>query len=229
MSVPRRMHRVAYGLAAMVSMTSLLGSVSCGFSGGQALYWTGLFKGPKIEPEHVLDDRVLLILVDDPDERVHWPQTLSYVTELVRRKLLDNEIVSHVLAADTVYRLQAAHADFNTRGCREIGRMAGADQVLWLEVRDFYARQEISDIDVAARLAVTVKLINSGEQKDGTKVRVWPVQHSGRRVSAELTAGEVTRAKGVDKIARLLADQVADKVAKLFYEHTADDFDRTAK
>ncbi|MCH7701405.1 MAG: hypothetical protein IID37_06930 [Planctomycetes bacterium] len=229
MPVPRLIRTFGCAIVAVLSMVSLLGPVGCGYTAGQALYWTGLFKGPKIEPEHILEDRVLLILVDDPDERVHWPQTMTYLAESMRRELLDHEVVSHVLAADTVYRLRAAHADFNTRGCREIGRMAGADRVLWLEVRDFYARQEISDIDVAARLAVTVKLIDAGEEEDRTKVRVWPVHPNGRRVSADLTAGEVTRAKGVDRIAHLLADQVADKVAKLFYKHTADDFDRSSR
>lgn len=229
MPAPRQMHAVAYGLAAVLSIVSLLGTAGCGMTAGQALYWTGLFAGAKVEPEHTLEDRVLLILVDDPNERVHWPQTMTYLAESLRRQLLDNEVVSDVLAADTIYRLRAAHADFNTRGCREIGRMAGADRVLWLEIRDFYARQEISDIDVAARLAVTVKVIDASKDKDGTKVRVWPVHPNGRRISADLTAGQVTRAKGVDTIAHLLADQVADKVAKLFYKHTADDFDRSSR
>ncbi|MCH7721334.1 MAG: hypothetical protein IH988_10170 [Planctomycetes bacterium] len=223
------MQRVVYGLPTVLSIVSLLGTVGCGYTAGQALYWTGLFKGPKVEAEHTLEDRVLLILVDDPDERVHWPQTMTYLAESLRRQLLDNEVVSNVLAADTIYRLRAAHADFDTRGCREIGRMAGADRVLWLEVRDFYARQEISDVDVAARLAVTVKVIDAGKDKDSAKVRVWPVHPNGRRISADLTAGQVTRAKGVDRIAHLLADQVADKVAKLFYKHTADDFDRSSR
>ena len=84
MPFPRLMHAVVYGSAAMVSIVSLTGTTGCGMTAGQALYWTGLFKGPKIEPEHTLEDRVFLILVDDPDERVHWPQTLTYLDRTAR-------------------------------------------------------------------------------------------------------------------------------------------------
>ena len=221
---------VASGVGATVGLVVvIIGQAGCGLTAGAALYWTGLFSPPKVEPEHVLDDRVLLILVDDPEERVDWPQTRAYLAESVRGQLLANEVVTRVLPADTTDRLQAAHADFPTRGCRQIGRLAGADQVLWLEVRDFYARQEITEVDVAARLAVTVKVINSRDGDDAAAVRIWPVHPQGRRISADLTVGQVSRAKGIDAIARLLAEDVADKVAKLFYEHRADEFERRPK
>lgn len=203
-----------------------LAVTGCGYTAGQALYWTGLFRPPKVEAEHILDDRSLLILVDDPDEQVEWPQTLDYLATLLRSKLVEHKLVTHVLPTDTVKRLRATHADFDTQSCQRIGALAGADQVLWLEVRDFYARTEISDVDVAARLAVTVKVIDARDQGEHAKVRIWPVHPRGRRISAELSPGVVTRAKASDMIARLLAEEVADKVAKLLYEHRADEFER---
>ena len=198
----------------------------CGYSQGQLLYMMGFGQGREAEAEFKLTrEGPVLILVDDFEERLDSPRTRTVLANLLARELEANQAVKEVVPRHRLEELRRRHEDFEERGGREIGEMAGAHQVLWLCVQDFSASPQIEETSAAARMAVTVKVLNVLEKKDKTKVRLWPLQHDGRLVSVDLDANVVVKAKTPEAISKLLAAKLAEKVAKLLYEYPLDDFE----
>jgi hypothetical protein len=68
-------------------------------------------------------------------------------------------------------------------------------------------------------MSVAVKVINVLEKEDRTKVRLWPAERDGRVIAVSLDAAIVIRAKTAKNISNKLTAELADKLAKLFYDH----------
>ena len=116
--------------------------------------------------------------------------------------------------------------DFDKRGCREIGELAGAEQVLWIEVRDFLAEEQIFDASNAAYIVVTVKVINVLESQRRSRVRLWPTSPDGFLVTAKMNGSEVVTIGNKDAIGQELTTRLAGHIAMLFYDHRASEFER---
>ena len=81
------------------------------------------------------------------------------------------EAVTKIVPSETIARLRQAEPNFDVRGCREVGKMAGADQVLWIEVQEFRASEQIEDALEAAFFTVTLKVIDVNA-KNRSRVRL---------------------------------------------------------
>jgi hypothetical protein len=68
-------------------------------------------------------------------------------------------------------------------------------------------------------MAVAVKVLNALEKENKSKVRLWPAERDGRVLSVELDAATVIRAEKPEDVSDLLTQEMADEVAKLFYDH----------
>lgn len=204
----------------------LLPSIGCTARGGQLLYVLGFGRAPKVDAEFRLTSEPILIFIDDVHDRVDWPQTERYVFDELSQELLRNKAARRIIPIETVDQLRQSVDDFNKRGCREIGERAGATQVLWLEVRDFLAEEQIAGAANAAYFSVTVKVIDATQKESRARVRLWPTSSEGQFITVGLSGAEAIEAKTKDGIARKLAAKLADAVAKRFYDHRADDFER---
>ena len=103
--------------------------------------------------------------------------------------------------------------------------MAGADQVLWIEVQEFRANPQIEDALVAAFFSVSLKVIDVNA-KHRSSVRLWPTAPQGRIVTITLTGSEVVIAGKKDAIVKKLATKLAMQIAKFFYDFRLGDFER---
>jgi hypothetical protein len=214
---------VLRGVSAVGLLTVLPACCGCGFSQGQLLWAMGFGSGMKVPAEFELSkDGPLLVLVDDPEERLYSPRSRTELAEKVGDDLQARGAVKALVKQAKISRLRRERMDFEDLSCREVGELAGAEQVLWLQVRDFYAESEVAEASAAARMAVTVRVINPGA-KERNEVRLWPVEHRGRIVSTELDATDVIRAKTPTAISGKLTDQMAVEVGKLFYDHPAEE------
>ena len=198
---------------------------SCGMSQGALLYTLGVGRGKIIEARFHLTTGPLLILIDDPLQHIDWPAAKRYLFDELAQELLKHEAAAKIVPSETIAHLRQAKPNFDARGCREVGKMAGADQVLWIEVQEFRASEQIEDALVAAYLGVTLKVIDVNA-KDRSRVRLWPTAPQGRRVTITLTGSEVSIAKTKDAIARKLTDKLASQTAKFFYDFRLGDFER---
>ncbi len=135
-----------------VLLMALLACAGCGFSSGQLLYIFGVGRPTVVEAQFRLTDRPILILLDDPDGRMDWPPAGAQFVDELAQALLKNEAAEKIVPRQTLDGLRQTLPNFPKRGCREIGELAGAEQVLWVRVRDFVATDQIQEISRAAEL-----------------------------------------------------------------------------
>lgn len=196
----------------------------CGYTGGKLLFASGLFGNKKVKPDLVLTTGPILVLVDDPKEVVDWPIFKRLLTDDVSQELLRNKAAAKIIPPETLQSVQQTEPDFARRGCREIGELCGADQVLWIEVQDFLAKEDVEDVAEAAYALVTVRVIDV-HAENKWRVRVWPDNPQGQVVSAKLSAATVQRAGERDAIAKDISMSLSRKIARHFYEYRPADFE----
>jgi hypothetical protein len=178
------------------------------------------------EAEFILTKKgPVLILVDDPEERLHSPYARSQLADSLARELATHQAVQEIVSQATLQRLRQRHTDFEERGCREVGEMANAEQVLWVQVRDFLAETDPTEVTGAARMSVTVKVINALEKENAEKVRLWPDEREGRIVSTDLDARAVVQSKDNTAVANKLMEKLVVEIAKPFYTRVLGDFE----
>lgn len=207
----------------LLCLCSLPLQQGCGITQGKWLWAMGLDRHFTQPAEFTLTtEGPVLVLVDDPEYRLDAPRTRTDLARKVGAYLKKHEAVSEVVPQNRIARLRRENTDFEDRGCREVGRLADAHQVVWLEIRDLYDVPEVEDSVAAARMTVTVRVVNAQAENKG-EVRLWPTQREGQIVTVELPADKVFNAKSRRQIAGKLTDKMAEQVAQIFYEIPLED------
>lgn len=180
----------------------------------------------KVEAKFRLASGPVMVFVDDMNERVDWPPARRYLWEDVSQELIRTESAKKIIPLETEEALRQTTPDFVKHSCREIGERAGAEQVVWIEVQDFLADEEITDATNAAYWTVTVKVLNPSEKTARNRVRLWPDSPEGHYLSASMTGGAVLKAKTKDAISKELTANLAVNIARLFHDHEIDDYEK---
>jgi hypothetical protein len=196
------------------------------YGGGELLYALGVGRSGMVKAQFTLTQGRLMVLIDDVHERIDWPQARSYLFDELTQALLRNKAAGKIIPLETVEALRRSMPEFNKLSAREIGELADADQVLWVETTEFFAEENFIDAGDAAYWTATVKVLNPREKEAKTQVRLWPVSPAGHLVRVRMTGANVAQKKTTDKISKELAVLMGDKIAKLFYEYRPDDFER---
>lgn len=194
-------------------------------SQGAILYFMGFGQAEMVEAEYRLTDEPILVLVDDSAGRLDWPPAKRYVVNELAQELIKSGAANKIIPIETLNQIQRDHSDFSKLSCQKIGELAGAEQVLWLEIQEYFGNQEFFEPTNAAYIAANIKVINVLEKESRSRVRLWPSAPRGKFITVSLDASAVARAKTRDIIARGLAVKLADTVAKLFYDYRPDDFE----
>lgn len=208
-------HRFGLVVMALVSVMA----TGCGPTAGAWLYTLGLVPEEKVKAEYRLPAAPLLILVDDDQGLVQPPTTTLALVELLSEELRKNGAIDRVTTNDEIARLRQANPDFDRLSIREVARQAQADTVLWISVEEYAMENNLELVSVPARFAVRLKVFNArAEQK--RDLRLWPPEREGKFVVVTVGPNELRRCKSPAEAHRRLAQEMADKIAKLFYDHT---------
>ena len=199
-------------------MACCLVTGGCGQAFGAFLYQTGLYHRPTVDAEFTLTEGPLLILIDDDQELLPSARIGDLLGQELARQLEENEVNANIIPAKRVKRMRLSDPRFERRGCREVGKELGAEQVIHLQVRDYVGTTEIESITNSARFSVVVKVINA-QAEEASEVRLWPMTGAGQLVTASLTSNQLQKLKTEDAIAKRLARDLAATGAKLFYDH----------
>jgi len=218
MSIPSSYKPIVASLVWMV-----LAAPGCTYTGGKLAYFAGIAKGPLIKAEHKFKDGTVMVFVDDVHDQVDWPAARGYLFDEISQTLLRKKATSKIVPQETIDSLRSTMTDFRKRGCREIGELVGADEVLWIEVHDFLANKEFTEANDAAIWIVTVKVLNVHETKSRNRVRLWPRSPEGYLVSESLAGSEIQMLSDRSAIARRLAEKLGFTIAQLFYDHYEED------
>lgn len=211
---------------ALLLFVPALASTGCGHSQGALLYMLGFGQGKKIPAKFVLTETPIMILVDDVTHRINSPLVRRQLVNDLSQELLRNEAAKRIVPLATVEHLRQTLPRFEQRGGREIGELGGAEQVIWIQVQDFRALEQIEEVTAAAFFSVTIKVLNVLEKKNRRRVRLWPTSPNGHPIIVLMTGSEVAIEGTRARIGKELTKRLATNIAKLFYEHRLGDFER---
>lgn len=179
----------------------------------------------KVKKQFELPNRKTLVLVDDPNQMMANPVLVGVVASNVGHHLALNEVLTQPVVSE---RELAAIRNRLGRKYREtpideIGRMAGAEQVIYVRIEDAYLQPAPSFYKPTATLEL--KVVDAAEGK-----RMYPEAPPliEKNASARGQTMEVAfRYKGLEAespgqdamLARKLAERIGLQVAQLFYDH----------
>lgn len=226
MSIPATCRTIAVRIGCTLLPLALVAIVGCTYSGGQLLYMLGFGDAGRVDAEFTLTEGPLLVFIDDFNEQLTTPLAARYLFDELSQELLRQKAAKKIIPLATIDGIRQSRADFGKLSAREIGELAGAEQVLWVEVVDFLAEEQVFSASEAAYFRVVVRVLDPTENKRRSRVRLWPVSPAGQQVGTSLTGGRVTELKTPMEISRALAADLAVKIAKLFYQHQLGDFER---
>lgn len=194
----------------------------CGETFGGLLYHFNVVSPPKVPARFTLASGPLLILVDDDLELLTWPPAQDLLADQIARELRDHKVNEQALASNAVKPLRQIDPDFADRSISELGVKCGAEQVLWMQVKDFAATKDVESISRAARFTVCVKVFNP-HAVNKSEMRLWPAQREGEFVTVEKSAAHVTPLATDEDVARMLVGEMARDVGRMFYGYTPED------
>ncbi|HSW46330.1 MAG TPA: hypothetical protein VLM89_12245 [Phycisphaerae bacterium] len=205
--------------AHILACLALAATVSgCGPKAGIFLYWTGLVQPEKVKSAFELPKKPLLILVDDPLGLIHPPVARDALVEALAAELRDRKLADRITTNEELAGLRQTEPNFERRGAREVGRLASADIVLWLQVARFTLPDDLEAAMAPSFFGVSVKVLDAtAESRED--VCLWPKEREGRAVEVKVSPHDLQTAKDVREAHKVMARQLAAEVARLFYEH----------
>ena len=214
-------------IARSAVLTILLGAISgCTYSGGKLLYMLGLGEARTVPAEFTLTEEPVLIFIDDFRERLTYPLAARQLFDELSQELLQNEAATKLIPLSTVDGLRQSHPDFSKLSAREIGELVGAEQVLWIEVQDFLASDEVTNVADAGYIHVSLKVLDPHETKRRSRIRLWPVSPTGFPISVGISGARVSELGSAARVSKELTKMVSVEIAKRFYDCQLGDFEK---
>jgi hypothetical protein len=193
--------------------------LGCGGSAGAWIWWM-TDPEEKVKAEYHLGKGRLLVLIDEDKGWLSDASVRPLLMERLAKDLAEHKVNEHVVPYDEVVSLRQQDRSFDRRGAREIGQRLKADQVLHINVRKFTLHDEDVQPAYRGRFEATVKVLDVHATKP-EDVRLWPRSVEGRTLEVT-TDLDVGTGSGYDQtLTRRLCEEMAEKIAKLFYDHTA--------
>lgn len=193
-------------------------AAGCGPDFGAVIYHLGLIPEQAVKAEFKLPAGSLLILVDDDMDLVQPPLARELLVDALATQLKEHRVADRVTTNKEIGLIRQTVADFDKLSISEVGRRANADTVIWMQVEDFYVEKDLEMMVTPGRFGVRVKVFNPREENKFRK-RLWPPEREGRSVNVTISPHDIRQCKSHAEVHRLLAETMADKVAKLFYDY----------
>jgi hypothetical protein len=192
---------------------------SCGLVGWTAAQFDA---AQKIKPVYVVPKgRKVLVFVDDRTSPASYQPIKRLLTDKTNAQLVEHKISGEVIPYERLLDLMSSQRKFDQLTVVEIGKLTGADLVLYVDITGFQLK-ETSEMPLwDGRLETAVRWVDV-HAAVASQARLWPVnQMSGHAVPAvSMPQKEDASANYSAELATGLADKMADRIAKLFYEHT---------
>ena len=208
----------ARSLVALVFMASVLGA-GC----DQAAWILVKTVGPwvpeeKVEAEYRLGGQSVLVLVDvaDPAVASAYPRLELIVSDGICKALEREGAAGPIVPVHSLAAARRTEPDFARWSVAQVGRYFNVDLVVHVELYEFRLKDSPGGnvFHGYAESAVRVVSPETGKQ-------VWPVLASARLVTAE-TMPDVQPEESVE-VATILAEGLADKIARYFYTYKKQD------
>jgi len=204
-------------LPGVLAGVMLAATVGCGPGGGQWLYTLGLYPTETIPAQYTLPEGSIMVLVDDNQDLIQPSFAREALVDEVAKQLTEHKLTDRVTTNEEIARIRQSEPRYDERGTRELGRLAGADTVIWLSTIDFTLRSNLEMVIEPGRFAVMLKVVNAKAEKRD-EVRLWPQERDGRLVEVTMNVHDIRRCQNVKEAHQKIAALLADEIAKLFYD-----------
>jgi hypothetical protein len=193
-------------------------------AGCQFLIWFDAVMRPT-EPAAALyeiedpEDKILLVVIDDRtiDESINCARLREELTEALNQEFLEHDVVGQAISHDSVQALYISHPQYRySLPFADMAQATGADVVLHVKLLQFRLQESEEGPIWNGRLETAVRLLDA----DGSVL--WPRDRPVDGFTVERTTlANSMNSSGTYAIqlTRDLAEDQADKIAKLFYEH----------
>ena len=208
----------ARSLVALVFMASVLGA-GC----DQAAWILVKTVGPwvpeeKVEAEYRLGGQSVLVLVDvaDPAVASAYPRLELIVSDGICKALEREGAAGPIVPVHSLAAARRTEPDFARWSVAQVGRYFNVDLVVHVELYEFRLKDSPGGNVFHGYAESAVRVVSPETEK-----QVWPVLASARLVTAE-TMPDVQPEESVE-VATILAEGLADKIARYFYTYKKQD------
>lgn len=193
-------------------------AAGCGQDAGAIIYTLGMYPTQVIPAEYKIPPGNVLVLVDDYRDLIQPTTARDALVDEMAKRLKEQQIAERVTTNEELAELRRREPRFDERGAREIGEMANADTVVWLNTVDFAINNDLEMVVTPARFSVTVRVLNA-KAETAEEVRMWPeAERDGRLVSSQVSPHDIRACKNLKQAHALMATTLAEEVMKLFYD-----------
>lgn len=173
---------------------------------------------PVLEAKYQLEDESTVIFIDDRRSRISPVRLRRTIGDVASEDLLKEELVTDVISPrDATAAARQLDRGPKPAGIGSVGKMVGADQVIYVEVLDFRLSRDGFSPD--PYVACRVRVIDVAERK-----RQFPDVEEAPSYLLEVTlpratAQSVGDARFRQKLGEQLATETGNQIARLFYDH----------
>jgi len=202
-----------------LALAVLAGVLATGAGGCAIFSWTvAQFAPPQKVPAQFEPpaQKRWLVLVDDVLVGQGTYQTVkSMLTDRLNAQLVEHKVAASTIPFSQVVHLETITPHYSDLGIPRIGRDLGADLVLYVHIDAFELRDSPVETLWHGQFRGTVKLV------DVQAGRLWPADRpDGHQVGPVEVPVHDSSQPGHDvELTDTLVNQMADRVAKLFYDH----------
>ncbi len=208
--------------AAATLMLAAAALPACNYLGPAAYLAMGQ---PKAAAQYELMDRTTVVFVDDRMNAIpiNSSRVRRAIADKVTMDLMREEILTSTISArDAMAVARNSDRDGALMSIEAIGAAVGAEQVIYVEMKTF--RGSPDGFTPRATGDCTVKVVDALNQ-----ARLFPHPNDPRPaagvhvVTPPFDIELFKTTEGRSQIESLLAEMLADRIAKLFYEHVPDE------
>ncbi len=157
--------------------------------------------------------KIVLVFPDDLQNPVSYPPIKRRFARKLNELLRQERLAGETIAYEKLVELQAAEPKFNLMSIPKIGRKLGAELIVYLSIEEFTLKDNPVDTLWRGRFAGRAKVV------DVVEGRIWPDESAGYPVSVTTPLAESSSEAFGEELAKLLAENLAVEVARLFHSH----------
>lgn len=196
----------------------VIGGVLLSFAGCQWIPWLAQFAPPeKIAPVcDIPPDVRILVLVSDLElsETADCAAIKRDLTNSLNEQLLEHNVVAEVVPYEDLLDFIADEPVFHQLSFGEIGTSLDADLILSVKLERFGPTDTDMGLLRDGELDVRVRLVAPDNHA------LWPLDQEGYAPEEIIIPGTLEESQiYAVKLTEMLAEQMADQIAKLFYEY----------
>lgn len=175
----------------------------------------------KREAQYLILDRPTVVFVDDPRNTLPDRNLRRFIGDKIAQELMINNVLTTTISSADAMAVARGDKHGKRMAIEAIGSAVGAEQIIYVEMMSF----TLSADNVTPRPAglCRIKIIDATN-----RTRLFPPSDENSKAAAAypvsvtmpiLSMNQYRSASGRRKINELLASQLSDQIAKVFYKH----------